>query len=346
MRSSRRARWRTRSAARSRSRRRRRDVAEAAAIAPGGEVADACRTAPGLLERLLERELVAGRDEERLRRLRVRAAAPAAGEEAVDGRRLAVCLDERVQRVVQRAGAVEGRDRLRDARELRDGRIEAEAARELRRERLGVGADDDGHLAGKEQRGDLLEVLGSGIAPRPAAASPGGGSTRARCWSSGLGSIPSSSTSTSRPARYDLERVAPADRSGRARASAARAAARGADARGRAPRGRRRAPRAPERELGFRALLDEREPELLEPRDLLLRERLVAELCERLAAPERERLAEQRRASRRIARARLVDRLRTRARSSCSRSSLTTYPGARVSITSGPSAFRSCATKF
>src|SRR6185437_16779427 len=62
-----------------------------------------------------------------------------------------------------------------------------------------------------------------------------------------------------------------------------------------------------ERELGLRPLLDERQPQLVQPRDLALRERLVRELGERLAAPERERLAVEPCAPRGIARTRLVD---------------------------------------
>ena len=51
----------------------------------------------------------------------------------------------------------------------------------------------------------------------------------------------------------------------------------------------------------------QRQPQLVEPRDLGLRERLVGELGQRLAAPERERLAGAGAPGRRIARARLVD---------------------------------------
>ena len=43
-------------------------------------------------------------------------------------------------------------------------------------------------------------------------------------------------------------------------------------------------------EIGFDALLERRQPELLEPRDLGLGERLVGQVGERGAAPERERL--------------------------------------------------------
>ena len=48
---------------------------------------------------------------------------------------------------------------------------------------------------------------------------------------------------------------------------------------------------APEREVGVDPLLEHDRAELLEPRDLVLRERLVQEVGERGAAPERERLA-------------------------------------------------------
>ena len=62
-----------------------------------------------------------------------------------------------------------------------------------------------------------------------------------------------------------------------------------------------------DRELGLRALFEQREVELLEARDLLLRERLVAELRQRLATPKVERLVEQLRPPRRLVRAGFVD---------------------------------------
>ena len=49
-------------------------------------------------------------------------------------------------------------------------------------------------------------------------------------------------------------------------------------------------------EVGLDPLLQRREPELFEPGDLRLRERLVRELRERRAAPERQRLAQELRA--------------------------------------------------
>src|SRR5262249_25767656 len=49
---------------------------------------------------------------------------------------------------------------------------------------------------------------------------------------------------------------------------------------------------APERQIGIDALLEHRQPELLEARDLDLRERLVGEVGERRASPERQRLVQ------------------------------------------------------
>src|SRR5213083_1969284 len=62
-----------------------------------------------------------------------------------------------------------------------------------------------------------------------------------------------------------------------------------------------------DRELRLGPLLDERKVELLEPRDLLPGERLVAELRQRLASPQGERIVEQRRTPYRLARSRSVD---------------------------------------
>jgi hypothetical protein len=52
---------------------------------------------------------------------------------------------------------------------------------------------------------------------------------------------------------------------------------------------------AAERQVRVDAVLERREPQLLQPRDLALRVRLAAELGERLAVPERERVAQERR---------------------------------------------------
>src|SRR3954465_15117873 len=62
-----------------------------------------------------------------------------------------------------------------------------------------------------------------------------------------------------------------------------------------------------DRELGLRALLEQRKVELLEARDLLLRERLVAELRQRLATPQVERLGDPPPPPRRLFRAGFAD---------------------------------------
>ena len=49
---------------------------------------------------------------------------------------------------------------------------------------------------------------------------------------------------------------------------------------------------AAERQVGVDAILERREPQLLQPGDLALRVRLAAEIGERLAVPERERIAQ------------------------------------------------------
>ncbi len=54
-----------------------RDVAEAPAVRTARDVADAVELLAGVLERLLERELVARRDEQRMTSPRVRVASPA-----------------------------------------------------------------------------------------------------------------------------------------------------------------------------------------------------------------------------------------------------------------------------
>ena len=57
---------------------------------------------------------------------------------------------------------------------------------------------------------------------------------------------------------------------------------------------------AAERQVGVDAVLERREPQLLQPRDLALRLRLAAEIGQRLAVPQRERIAQQRRPLARI----------------------------------------------
>ena len=284
-----------------------RDVAEAAAHLAGSEVADRLVRLLDVLERTLERKLVAGRDEERLAGVALAQQRRQPGEEAVDGRRLAVSLDERVERVVQRAGAVENGDGLGDARELPRVRVDAEAPRELRGERLRVGADDDRDLAGEQRRGHLLEVLDLGDRATI---------DRERLLAQDRGVHAAQERARLEAQLRDEQLAALAVGLERLRLPAR--AVEGEHQLGAQPLSQRM--RVDERleladELGVRtdrelrlgALLDERELELLEPRDLLPSERLVAELRQRLASPQRERLIEQLGAPRRLARPRGVD---------------------------------------
>ena len=221
--------------------------------------------------------------------------------------RLAVAGDERVQRVVERACAVEDGDRLRDARELRRGGLEAEAPGELRGERLRVGADHDRDLAGEKRRGDLLEVLHLGH--RAAA-------DRERLLAEDRG-VHSAQERARLEAELFDEELAPFPVGLERLRLPARAVEREHQLRPQPLAQRIRADEPLElghelgvladRELRLGALLEEGEAELVEPRDLLLRERLVAELGQRLAAPEGERLVEERRPAHGLARPRLVD---------------------------------------
>ena len=81
----------------------RRDVAEAAAHLARGEIADGLVLLLDLLERPLERELVAGRDQQGLRVSRARAAAPAAAR-GTGGRPTAPRLPRRAYGACRRAG--------------------------------------------------------------------------------------------------------------------------------------------------------------------------------------------------------------------------------------------------
>src|SRR5205823_6509100 len=76
------------------------DVAEAAAHLAGSQVADRVVRLVRLLEGSFESELVARRDEKRLAAALVAQDCGQPREEAMNSRRLAVALDERVQRVV------------------------------------------------------------------------------------------------------------------------------------------------------------------------------------------------------------------------------------------------------
>ena len=117
----------------------------------------------------------------------------------------------------------------------------------------------------------------------------------------GVGSMPNCSTSASRVAgRPRAPR--PAGPSGRARASAARCRRSRSGCSAASASSSPTSSRVPaERELGLDALLERGQPHLLEPLDRDLRERLVGEVGERRAAPERERLAQEIDAASRLA---------------------------------------------
>ena len=101
-----------------------------------------------------------------------------------------------------------------------------------------------------------------------------------------------------------------------------------------------------EREVRVDALLQRVQAQLLEPLDLALRERLVREVGERRAAPERRAP----RAAVRPLLGRRASRLATsgsnRARSSCARPTWSDIAGRLRHEPSAPSGFRSCETKF
>ena len=193
----------------------------------------------------------------------------------------------------------------------------------------------------------------TGPAAGLAATSPGGTSSgswrsiaRSSSWSAGLGSIPSSSTKVRAPrgmpraprpacpARYS------ATHQHRAWALTQRMLANErldlADDLG--------VPAA--REIGLDPELERAHPQLLEPRDLRLRERLVREVPERRAAPERERLAKQLGRRVRSRARRLAHEPLERRRSRSLRPTRRTYPGGCVTIESAPSDFRSCDTWY
>src|SRR5438128_916031 len=130
------------------------------------EVANAVEPLARLVQRMLEREVVAVGDEQGITRSTLSQLRRQRSEEPVQRGWVTVGSDERVQRVVERPGAVQRRDRLRDARQLGALRLEPEAPCKLGGEWLGVAADHDRHLAGEEKRGDFLEVLRRGRRPR------------------------------------------------------------------------------------------------------------------------------------------------------------------------------------
>ena len=172
---------------------------------------------------------------------------------------------------------------------------------------------------------------------------------RSSSCSDGDGSIPNSSTSVSRVLPVDVERLGLAARpvEGEHQLAAETLAQRMVpDERLEL---RQHGGVAAERELRLEALLERGEPQLLEPRDRRLRERLVGEVGERCAAPEPERTTEQVGGALRIAALERLGRVVRPALEAVEVEPLRARRAGRsramrVSIASAPRAFRSSET--
>ena len=140
----------------------------------------------------------------------------------------------------------------------------------------------------------------------------------------------------------------PADRSDRARASAARAAAPAADARRTSDSTSATSSESTSTlEVGGDPVLEHAQVEILEPVDLGLREVLELRVCERRAAPERERLAQEpSRARAALACAPLVRAARNGRGRADRRRARAGSPAGRVCRSPGPSSLRSWETVF
>ncbi len=128
---------------------------------PGGDVRDDVELLARLLERLLEGEVVVGRDDELMRR-------PAFSEERWESREetmqragLDSSLESGVELVVQRPRALHRRDVLRDAREVDRAIVGyGEGPGEMIREIPGAVQADHGHdAAGEERLHDLAFLV-------------------------------------------------------------------------------------------------------------------------------------------------------------------------------------------
>ena len=96
----------------------RRPVPELSTVRAGSDVRDHVHLLPRLLEGALDGEVVAARDDELVGRTVLPQERRQAGEEAVHRLRLDRRLEPAVQLVVERPGAVHGRDVLRDPRQV------------------------------------------------------------------------------------------------------------------------------------------------------------------------------------------------------------------------------------
>ena len=130
---------------------------ELAAVRAGRDVRDDVELLARRVERPLEREVVAGRDHELVRRAPGAQHRRQAGEEAVHRLGLRRLLEATVQLVVERPRAVHRGDVLRDARQVRRpvDRV-AERRRELRGEvGASVEAEHRDDAPGEERLDDL-----------------------------------------------------------------------------------------------------------------------------------------------------------------------------------------------
>ena len=134
-----------------------------------GDVGHDVHLFPGLLERALEREVVAGRDDELVRRAALAKELRQRREEAVHRLRLDRLLEAPVQLVVERSRPVHRRDVLGDPGEVeRPVARVAERGREVRRE---IGAAVEPEHRDDAARCDRLDDLRIGVPVAPV--SPG-----------------------------------------------------------------------------------------------------------------------------------------------------------------------------
>jgi hypothetical protein len=111
-------------------------------------------------ERLLQREVVARRDEQLMRHASFAKQRRERGEEPVHSGRRRALGEQRVQLVVERPRALRQRDELRDAGQVRRlARRIVEPRGKTGGDVLRVRADDGDETAGEQQLGHLLDVL-------------------------------------------------------------------------------------------------------------------------------------------------------------------------------------------
>ena len=195
----------TRSARRPRSPAVRREVEELATVAAGGDVNDDVELLAGGLERALDAGVEAGRDDQLLRQRPLAQQRRQLRKPGVERRRLDVPVEREVQLVVERPDAVSRRDRLRDVGEPAPVRRRARSGPRAgfassSTGDAGRGRAEDGHEPpGRERAHHLVVVVFERRRCDPhERRAPGAGSTPYSAWSSGPGSIPSSSTSVRR----------------------------------------------------------------------------------------------------------------------------------------------------